>query len=427
MSLGSGGSGLFENTTTEQSLTCAEKRLLGGPSPISETASEVFRYLQIVLFVIGFPIGLILNTTVIVLVAKFKSLQQTSFYLALQVIVVDLLITLIQFPTTTANVIANRWVFGAVGCPTIGFLLFTFRNMRNFLMFVLVTDRMLSVFAPFWYYKRNHRKFVIIPLSIASWIFALVYGIIPMPPILDCHEYGKIAWGCTISKGCKYPEVCDAYKITSVVVSNVIGGLIPLVMYIILYCKARSLKRKIAFPRNSGARKQSLISAFSNSTSDTTTSVSAQLTERQRKRDEKATVTFVILFIALIGVSFPSTTFFIIGTSAFNARMMKPPEWFIILTIIFRTLFNFLVIIDPIAIMRNRDVRDILNETCKKIKYKLRGEAIPVVATNYKPRSDQDTSSVESNVTDPQENGVDSYTVPIKNGTCENGVVHSEN
>ena len=233
------------NATQPSPLSCEERRLLGGPMPLSPTANLAFRCIQAVMFIIGFPIGLLLNTFVIVLVAMVKKLHQTSFYLALQVILVDLLITLIQFPTTLVNVIANGWVFGRAGCPLIGFLLFTLRNMRNFLMFVFVTDRLLTVFAPFWYYKRYHRKAVVIPLSVAAWVFAIIYGLIPMPFFLNCHQYNKIAWGCTVSKGCTYPEVCDAYKNASVVLSNIIGGFIPLVMYIILYYKARQLKKKM--------------------------------------------------------------------------------------------------------------------------------------------------------------------------------------
>ena len=409
---------LSTNTSTDNvsTLSCSERRLLGGPLPISRTAFDVFRYLQIIIFTLGFPIGIILNSMVIVLVAKFKSLHQTTFYLALQVVIVDLCITLLQFPTTTANVIADRWVFGAAGCPSIGFFLFTFRNMRNFLMFVFVTDRLLTVFIPYWYFKQNHRQYIVVPLSILAWIFALIYGIIPI--ILDCHDYGRIAWGCTINKGCTYPKVCEAYKITSVVLSNVVGGFIPLVMYVVLYCKARQLRKKLPTYRTrqytiqaalshfktdlrsltnsttpseaAGKRKQSVVSE--NSASDSS-SDSTFVVQRRRKNEQKVTVTFLILFIALVGVSFPSTFFFIIGQSAFAAFGIRPPAEFIIVTIIFRTLFNFLVIIDPIAIMRNRDVRIALRESYMICKYRITKQAKPVEATNYIGGQSRDTVS----------------------------------
>ncbi|XP_064386833.1 octopamine receptor beta-1R-like [Halichondria panicea] len=388
--------------------TCEELRLMSGPLLFSRTVYEVFRYVQITIFIIGFPLGLFLNTLVIVLVAKVKKLQQTSFYLALQVVVVDLLITLIQFPTTTANIIADGWVFGAIGCPSIGFFLFTLRNMRNFLMFVFVTDRFLTVFAPFWYYKLNHRNLVVVPLSVAAWFLAILYGLIPMPFGLDCHEYGRIAWGCTVSKGCKYPEICDAYKNASVVLSNVIGGLIPLVMYIVLYCKAKQLKKK--YPtivlgkvmvhnslQKSGStssktpddRKQSVIS--SSSTSDQF-SGSSSCSEKKRKRDETANITFALLFLTLIGVSFPSTFFFVIGTSAFSAQGIRPPEVFVIFITIFRSLFNFLVVLDPIAIMRNRDVRSALREWYQHLRYRFQGEARPIYGTPKREHPSENTS-----------------------------------
>ena len=410
--------GLSTNTSIDNmsTLSCSERRLLGGPLPISRTAFDVFRYLQIILLMTGFPIGIILNSMVIVLVAKFKSLHQTTFYLALQVVIVDLCITLLVFPTTIATIIADRWVFGAAGCPSIGFFLFTFRNMRNFLMFVFVTDRLLTVFTPYWYFKRNNRQYVVVPLSILAWIFALIYGIIPI--ILDCHDYGRIAWSCTVKRGCTYPKVCDAYKLASVVLSNVIGGFIPLVMYIVLYCKARQLRKKTPTyqQKSSGKftirtalsylkpdmksstsdtipnekRKRSIISQTSNTTSDSSSDSTVVLKRRQRK-EEKATITFLILFLALIGVSCPSLCFFVIGQSAFAAFRIRPPAEFIIVTIIVRTLFNFLVIIDPIAIMRNRDVRIALRESYMICKYRITKQAKPVEATNYNGRDDSES------------------------------------
>ena len=394
---------LCTNTSIDNvsTLSCSERRLLGGPLPISRTAFDVFRYLQIILLMVGFPIGIILNSMVIVLVAKFKSLHQTTFYLALQVVIVDLCITLLVFPTTIANIIADRWVFGAAGCPSIGFFVFTFRNMRNFLMFVFVTDRLLTVFTPYWYFKRNNRRNVVVPLSILAWILALIYGIIPI--ILDCHDYGRIAWSCTVNKGCTYPKVCDAYKITSIVLSNVVGGFIPLVMYVVLYCKARQLRRKLPMYRaklthsstsssNVGTRKKSIISLGHSSDNSTDSIV---VVERRRKKEERATVTFLILFIALVGVSFPSTFFFVIGQSAFSAFGIRPPEEFVIFSIIFRTLFNFLVIIDPIAIMRNRNVRIALRESYMICKYRITKQAKPVEATNYNGSQFRDDDSDE--------------------------------
>ena len=190
-------------------------------------------------------------------------------------------------------------------------------------------------------------------------------------------------------------------------------------MYIILYCKARQLKKKV--PKlvlstvtidnsingllkqsctisTQENRKQSIMS--SSSVGSDGLSSSTKLVEKRRKRDETANITFTILFIALIGVSFPSTCFFIIGTSAFSAQNMPPPEVFVIFQIIFRTLFNFLVVIDPIAIMRNRDVKIALKECYRQLKFRIRGEAKLIHATGFIPReaekanSEGDSSSI---------------------------------
>lgn len=284
-------------------------------------------------------------------------------------------------------------------------------------MFVFVTDRLLTVFAPYWYYKRNHRKYVVVPLSVAAWFFAIVYGLIPMPFILDCHEYGRISWGCTVSKGCKYPDICDAYKNASVVLSNVIGGLIPLVMYIVLYCKARQLKRRMPTCALSKVTvDNSLVQESSSmceknvsdqkkfivlSTSNSDHSNGNDATDKKQKQDRTATITFAFLFLALIGVSFPSTFFFVIGTSAFKSQGVPPPEIFVIFSTIFRTLFNFLVVIDPIAIMRNRDVKIAFREFYCRLRYKWRREARPVKVVGHTMR--KISCSNDSGSIDPKE------------------------
>ena len=190
-------------------------------------------------------------------------------------------------------------------------------------------------------------------------------------------------------------------------------------MYIILYCKARQLKKKVpklvlstvtvdnpidgllkqSCPISTQEnRQQKPVLSSSSGVSDSLSS-STRLAEKRRKRDKTANITFAILFIALIGVSFPSTCFFIVGTSAFSAQKIRPPEAFVILQIIFRTLFNFLVVIDPIAIMRNRDVSIALKDCYKQLKFRIRGEAKPIHTTfipkqTEKANSEGDCSSI---------------------------------
>lgn len=98
-------------------------------------------------------------------------------------------------------------------------------------------------------------------------------------------------------------------------------------------------------------------------------------------------MTFALLFVALSGMSYLTVLFFIIGQSTFFGVGILPPEWFTILTIIFRTLFNFLVVIDPLAIMRNGDVKNAFWEAYQSLKFCLLKRARPVEATDYNKKA----------------------------------------
>ena len=210
--------------------------------PISSTAAEIMRYFQGVYYFTAFPIGLVLNIMAIVLIVKFKRLHSTSFYLILQVIVADTFVGLVLFPVAGVNIIANAWVFGDVLCQILAISLFFLRYARNLLMLVLATDRLCTIFFPFWYAK--HQVHVAVPMSLIAWFLAFTVALIPVYGILECYEFQKHIWTCGLGNGCRHKIACSRYRTGFVSVAN-ISIFISLVMYLILYCKARHLKKKM--------------------------------------------------------------------------------------------------------------------------------------------------------------------------------------
>ncbi len=197
-------------------------------------------------------------------------------------------------------------------------------------MFVIVCDRFCTVFMPFKY--QRIRQKVIIPLNISAVLVTAIITVIPIA--LDCMDFNRIAWYCTPQKGCKNPDSCQLLLIAVGPLSIVIGSYVPMVMYIIMFIKARR-------PRNQ---------------------ISTGILETEevliRKRNErKANTTFLLLFLALFGVTAVPFLFYItsgpfIGEETSDAYIL--PRY------IFRLVFSLLPIIDPIAIMRNQEVRKAL-------------------------------------------------------------------
>ena len=286
------------------------------------------------------------NVFVIFLVVRFRRLQNITFYIALQIIIVDLANTVIIYPSSAANAIANGFVFTGL-CSAMGFLISFLRIARNGLMFVMVADRFCLIFLPFWYSR--HRVKVMLPISIGTWILSLILTLIPVSGLLDCYGFQRFTWSCLLGVGCKHVVECTAYR-TFLITSSNVGTFIALLLYLALLCKARKLRNKITLLQ-------------SNESSEDKAAA-----KEKHKRERRANTTFLILFAALVGVSFPSYLFFTFGNIALNALNVRPaPPAYTIVAILSRSLFPLLVIMDPIVIMRNQDVREVIHSIFGKL------------------------------------------------------------
>ena len=327
------------NMSNETSLvSCEVTRYIGGSSLDFET-EVVMRYLTIGFVLLLFPFVVFLSILIIVLIGKFKVLHETTFYLALQVVIIDLGITVLVTPLTVINAIAGHWILGPVFCEMTSFLVTFTRQSRSNIMFVFVTDRFCSVFFPFRYFK--HRTKVVIPLCLVAYLVAIIMAI--LPPSLDCTEFSRVTWHCTSGGGCANPAACEIIRATTITLPQIWGSYIPLIMYTILFIKAKKIKNQIG-----------------------PVDVS-EVTLENNKRERRANITFFFLFLSLFGVTFFPFMFYIIGRSTLLALGIRPASEYIIVTTILRTLFNILPLIDAIAIMRNPDVRSALSLLKKKL------------------------------------------------------------
>ena len=344
-SLESGHDYTFEGNTSSP-LSCLEiQHEVGIPLHVSATVADLLRYSQIIYFLITLLPGVFMNTLVIVLVAKFKKLKTATFYLALQVIVVDLLHAVILLPSSTANAITKRNIFSHY-CSILGAIVFFLRSVRTFIMTVLVIDRFCFVFMPFWYPRNRVKKTV--TLSLLAWITALVLSVIPCSELLDCYSFQQYTWTCTMSVGCTHQKACTVYNTSTVIFMRVIN-IIGLLLYLMLYFKAKKLRNRIED------------SSLQN--------LDARL-ERGRQ-ERRANTTFLLLFVALIGVSFPASFF----NQAMNLQQISTTVLkismdiiFQFLTVLAQTLHSILVIIDPIVILRDKDAKEVVLKCIRKIQ-----------------------------------------------------------
>ena len=339
-------------------LTCEERQVeFGYPLPLSMSAAQVLRYMQVTYYFLCFPFGVSLNCLILLLILRFKKLQNITFILAIQVSASDLVNAALVFPTSAANAIADRYVFTGL-CTTIGIVVFHMRIARIYLMFVLALDRFLTVFTPFWYQRCRMR--VTVMLSLGAWTLSFIIALIPVKGLLDCYSFQRHTWACVPSVGCSNRYACSVYNSTSIAISNGCNVL-SLLLYFIMFCKARQLRNKIRALQKSSAKCEA--------------GMRDAVTESLR-RERRANVTFFLLFLALTGVSIPPFLFFVVGRPIITTLNVVPPPAYVIAGVIGRAMYPLLTIVDPIVIMRNADFKDVIRKLCRHQK-KERGVGHP--------------------------------------------------
>lgn len=312
--------------------------------PYSTSLTTTVRSFQTLFYILICVSGITLNSLLIVLVAKYKKLQTLSFAIALQVVVLDLILSSTVLLLRPLTSIAKRWLFGEHVCVITAYVYLTYLLLRTLLMFVFVIDRFLSVFFPFSYPK--HSSKVMLILSVSIWVFCLVARIIP--GILDCYAYVPTSYLCVQWTRCGPACVAAGNANLGVVFGP--ATVIPIILFGALYWKARQFKKRLSnmaggsIPNDSG--------------SDV------------RNREWKATITFFLLFVAVFALTTP-VVFSSILLSTISRHIGPSPVVFVIRSIL-STMTSCLVIADPIVIMRNQDVREITSSIKVKIIKQLR-------------------------------------------------------
>ncbi len=322
---------MLSNVSDKFFNSCEETRLIG--EQYYEEGGHLdtaLRYTLIVFLGVQFPFIIILNGFSIFLILRFKHLRRTTFFLTLQLLLVDLLDTMFLTPVIIVNALAGKWIMGLPFCTLTGSVVIFDFQMRNLLMFVIVCDRFCTVLKPFDY-LRIRRK-VILPLNVAALLLPL--SSVTAPVILDCMEFSRLAWYCTGQGGCTNQILCRSAAGIVGLISHVLGSYIPLVMYIILFRKARKLRNQV-FPNIRMSEENKL----------------------RKKNERKANITFLLIFLAVFGVSAIPFLFHFALNIFTGAEIFKST---ILPRYIFRLLYYFLPIIDAAAIMRNQDVRKAL-------------------------------------------------------------------
>ena len=76
-------------------------------------------------------------------------------------------------------------------------------------------------------------------------MLAFTVALIPVRGLLDCYTDLRNSWTCFPADGCIHQRACFTYRWITYAVSNV-SGIVSLVMYLLLFHKARKIRNRVA-------------------------------------------------------------------------------------------------------------------------------------------------------------------------------------
>ena len=340
---GSGSSPRAYNVTDD--LTCADRSIQDFSMPeVGPADSWVIKIYLIVVYLFSFIAGGCCNVFLLYLIIQYKKLHTLTFKISLQIVALDLIQLVGVDIARLATLFYNRWPFGSNICAFIGFVSVMGSMARSLLMCVFVIDRFLSVFAPYFYPR--HDKQIAITLSVIAWVVALVLQVPILPFSLDCYSYSAPQSNCVYNAVCS--GLCVLYFNLYTFVVYIPATITPVVLYALLYCKVKKMKRADAAATSTGE-------------------VQPEMVERQKQQDRKSAITFFLLFMTAFALTAPANI--VIAICSFVLHSVGSdafPQAFFIVAV-FNSLSSLLVVADPIVIMRHSDMREVLQEVKSKI------------------------------------------------------------
>ena len=315
--------------TSNKTLTCAARNIQGPVElPFPPIVPLVIRCLLIFYYMVVTFCGILLNSFVVFLVWKFKTLRNLEFALACQIVVFNLIGSAFVAPLSLISAISNEWLLATPMCIITGSVYYAITSLRALFMLGFVTDRFFNVFMSLAYPK--YRNKVLCVGFVGIYLLSSMFLVLPAS--LDCIAFSASAWICRVTSSC---------SIRCSIIRQVLGlgvllpcTVVPLFLYGALFCKAKRIKRDIN---------------------------ELPLSDQMERKRWRATVTFFLMFLALFAVRTPAGTLNgIIVNNIARALDAQNTLWFYVVDACTLNMFYLSYIMDPMFILRNSDVKEVI-------------------------------------------------------------------
>ncbi len=217
----------YEDNVTEE-LTCLQQTL--GDNFTSELQSSQFAAVNVILQsatqLLLLPFTLVLNLLVIIVVAKTKQLQTPPFYVALQVVCSNIMMSFLSTSSAVFSAIGGGWILGSVLCIFIAVAFAVLSWVRFLLLLMLATDCALCTFVPIRYPRKQ--KTLLLLMSILTWALLAIISILPLPGLMDCYGYHSSRLSCFFTDLCH--SHCKIFIVRNILIV-IPSCVFPIVLY----------------------------------------------------------------------------------------------------------------------------------------------------------------------------------------------------
>lgn len=284
------------------------------------------------------------NGLILLLVARYKVLRSRSVIANMSVIFADVFWALSYHFPALVSASSVGWQFGKTGCTAFSVLSVEFLLTRWLVLAVVCVDRFSTVRFPFSYTK--YSKCILLVSTTTAWTLPFMLSFFPPVFKFSQEEFRPNIPTCLHS--CRNMDrFCRLYYGIVVSFSFIIGAIVPTLLYIWLYRRARSLRQAtvvlgemelqtVAAP----ATNQSLHDYHSDKWS----------------REIHSYLTFILILVTFTVTALPAYLSQIIRTTNYEGWCKIP----IFVHFVIQLIFFSSTALDPLVIMRDQDFRQCL-------------------------------------------------------------------
>lgn len=298
--------------------------------------------------------GLLANSIVFVLVAKDKRLRQRSILVGLNIVFVDILLTIFYHGVILTNCLSKEWSYNEqpepdLICKAYGVLSTVLINIRWFAVGLLTTDRFLTVKFPFRYEKYS-RQFLIVG-SLLTWTIPPGLASLLSLSLVSYSFRANIPTCLPSCINAKYRIACALINFCVLTSMFIVGCIMPSGMYIWMYHKARKMRTKYT-----------LGELVLNVTTSVAVKNIREVRNTSSQYDRRAMVTVFLIFLTILFTSLPSYLFILVRQISICIFFKIP----VVIHFIITDIFIASTALDPIVLMKNHDFRTVIYELFHK-------------------------------------------------------------